>query len=98
MQIEKKRIVAITSAAVSDPLDAFGNLIRKKRSNPNSATRNKLNHASSAGPIQSNDDRLELKKSQKSHEEFVKASGYAPVSLAVWRNSRSARVCGPVLS
>jgi len=65
--------VTLTSTAVSERFEAFGNLIRKKNSNPNSATRSNINHASSAELIQPDHDRTELKKSQRIREEIMKA-------------------------
>jgi hypothetical protein len=72
LQIEKKRIVATTSTAVSRTLEVFGNLIRKKRRSPNSAISSRLNHASSAEFIRLDDAKRRLKKSRKNNEEFMK--------------------------
>src|ERR1051325_5096328 len=72
LQIVKNRMVALTSTAVSELLDAFGNLTRKKHRNPNSATRSKHNQTSSAALIHIEDARRHLKKSQRIYEEFMK--------------------------
>ena len=74
LQIEKKIIVATTSTVVSRPLEAFGNLIRKKKSSPNSASSSRLNHASSAEFIRLDHDRRAPKKSRRNNEEFVKST------------------------
>jgi len=70
LQIQKNNRVALNKT--TEPLDAFGNFMRRKRSEPNSAITNKLNHASSGEFIRLNHDRPELKKSQKRREEFIK--------------------------
>ncbi len=70
--MKKKAIAPLTNIAVSAPLEGFGNLMRKTNNNPNSVTRNKLNHASLAVLIQPYYGCAELKKSQKSREEIMK--------------------------
>jgi hypothetical protein len=72
LQIRKTRIVTLTSTAVSECFEAFGNLVRKKQSEPNSATMRKRSQASPAEFIQPDDRRPELKKSQRRYEEFMK--------------------------
>ena len=72
LQIEKKRNVVTANAAVSWTLEAPGNLIRNKRSSPNSVISSRLNHTSAAEFIRLDDAREELKKSQRNHEESGK--------------------------
>ena len=72
LQIEKKRNVVTANAAVSWTLEAPGNLIRNKRSSPNSVISRRLNHTSSAEFIRLDDARKKLKKSQRNDEESVK--------------------------
>jgi hypothetical protein len=69
---KKNNTVALSKTTVSDPLDAFGNYIRGKRSELSSAIKSKLNQASSPEFIRLSHDRPELKKSQKRREEFIK--------------------------
>jgi hypothetical protein len=71
LQIEKKRMVATTSTAVSELLEAFGNLIRSSKSDPNSAARSAHSHISSTEFIRPNSDKEDLKKSWRNHEEFM---------------------------
>ena len=74
MQIEKKRIVAPTRSNVSERRDVFGNLSRRKRSNPNSSNNAKLNHSSSGEYIRPNDGRTGLKNAERQAKEFPKKS------------------------
>jgi hypothetical protein len=72
LQIEKKKMVAKSRTVVSAVLDAFGNLVRRKRSVPNSASKRILSQPSSAEFMRLHNVRPELKKSHKSREDFVK--------------------------
>jgi hypothetical protein len=62
-QITKNRIMLATSTAFSDFLDALGNLTRKTRRRPASATSSKGNQTSSAEFIRLHVGRKLLKKS-----------------------------------
>jgi hypothetical protein len=61
--MEKKRMIATSKTVVSALLEALGNLMRRKRSVPNSATTSRLNQTSSAEFIRLDDATSELKKS-----------------------------------
>jgi hypothetical protein len=72
LKTEKNRIAALTSTAVSEPFEALGNLTRRKRRSPNSATGSRHKNASSAEFIHPDHANPELKKSQRIHEEGMK--------------------------
>ena len=80
MQMEKKRIIAANSTAVSAYFGAFRNLIRNRNRSPNKAAISKLSHSLGAGLIRVDDGESELKKSQRIREELMKAAIPTPHS------------------
>jgi hypothetical protein len=62
-QTKKNKRMVMANAAVSVPLDAFGNLTRKNKSRPKSTTSTTPNHGSEGELIRLNVGRMHVKKS-----------------------------------